>query len=270
METIYRNLHFRTSELRHRYGRHIHILAHPFLMTHLARLSSNDLAQPHLSHLAALLYHNLCAVVLSAEFPKICVRQKTRMAAYHPEGIYEGEVIDTRTNVVCVDIARAGMVPSQICFEMFCQLLDPKKVRQDHFFMNRRTDARGRVTGVDLSGSKIGGRIDGTILVVPDPMGATGSSLSAVLDHYQERRLGRPVKVIAMNLIVTPEFIRRLKMDHPEVVVYAIRLDRGLSSRPVLRTIPGARWREECGLNDKQYIVPGAGGMGELFNNSPE
>ena len=35
-----------------------------------------------------------------------------------------------------------------------------------------------------------------------------------------------------------------------------------------LRTEPGTHWDEERGLNDIQYIVPGAGGVGEILNNA--
>ena len=71
-----------------------------------------------------------------------------------------------------------------------------------------------------------------------------------------------------MHLIVTPEYLRHVCSAHPEVLVYALRLDRGLSSAAVLETVPGERWGEERGLNDHHYIVPGAGGLGELMNNS--
>ena len=48
----------------------------------------------------------------------------------------------------------------------------------------------------------------------------------------------------------------------------ALRLDRGLSAPEVLQTAPGERWDEERGLDDKQYIVPGGGGFGEIMNNA--
>ena len=59
-----------------------------------------------------------------------------------------------------------------------------------------------------------------------------------------------------------------MQKDHPDVEIFAIRLDRGLSSREVLQTIPGSDWDNERGLTDIHYIVPGAGGVGELLNNS--
>ena len=55
---------------------------------------------------------------------------------------------------------------------------------------------------------------------------------------------------------------------HADAIVYAVRLDRGLSPPDVLQTKPGERWDEENGLNELQYIVPGGGGFGELMNNA--
>ena len=39
-------------------------------------------------------------------------------------------------------------------------------------------------------------------------------------------------------------------------------------ARDVLKTVPGTRWEEERGLNDRHYIVPGGGGFGEILNNA--
>ncbi|MEI8254618.1 MAG: hypothetical protein WCJ30_03005, partial [Deltaproteobacteria bacterium] len=39
-------------------------------------------------------------------------------------------------------------------------------------------------------------------------------------------------------------------------------------SPDVLATVPGTHPDRERGLDDRQYIVPGAGGLGELLNNA--
>jgi uracil phosphoribosyltransferase len=36
----------------------------------------------------------------------------------------------------------------------------------------------------------------------------------------------------------------------------------------VLSTVPGTFWDEERGLDERHYIVPGAGGVGEILNNA--
>ena len=54
----------------------------------------------------------------------------------------------------------------------------------------------------------------------------------------------------------------------PEVRIHAIRLDRGFSSSEALASPPGTLADQERGLDDHQYIVPGAGGLGEVLNNA--
>jgi uracil phosphoribosyltransferase len=71
-----------------------------------------------------------------------------------------------------------------------------------------------------------------------------------------------------MHLIVTPEYLRNVLRAHPDTIIYSLRVDRGLSPHDVLATVPGTRWDEERGLDDRQYIVPGAGGVGEILNNA--
>ena len=75
-------------------------------------------------------------------------------------------------------------------------------------------------------------------------------------------------KYIALHCIVTPEYLSNVTKAHPDLIVYAVRLDRGLSSDKVLGSIPGEFWSEERGLNDQHYIVPGGGGFGEVMNNA--
>jgi uracil phosphoribosyltransferase len=122
------------------------------------------------------------------------------------------------------------------------------------------------VIGTDLGGLKIGGDVNGRMVVIPDPMGATGSTIDTAMRLYSQHGVAR--KYIAMHLIVTPEYLAGLTKKYPQLIVYALRLDRGLSPAKVLSTIPGTDWKNERGLNEKCYIVPGAGGLGEVINNS--
>jgi uracil phosphoribosyltransferase len=124
------------------------------------------------------------------------------------------------------------------------------------------------VTGATWHDAKIGRDVDGRTVLLPDPMGATGTSMISALDHYKTRLDGRPARCIAMHLIVTPEYLRNVLRAHADTIVYALRVDRGLSAADVLATVPGTRWDEERGLDDRQYIVPGAGGVGEILNNA--
>ena len=263
-----RNLPYRAPEILHRYGADVHILGDPLALNLLARLCSQSTHQPEINRLVGELYRSLLHVVIAAEFPRRPLTVETRMIAYTEAGVWRGEATATETPVVTVALARAGLLPSQVAFDLLNQILEPSGVRQDHLSLGRTTDAAGRVTGAGLHASKIGGTVDGAYVLIPDPMGATGSTVTKVLDHYASEARGQPAKWLAVHLIVTPEYLRHVRTHHPEVTVYALRLDRGLSSPEVLATLPGERWAEERGLNDHHYIVPGAGGLGEIMNNS--
>jgi uracil phosphoribosyltransferase len=258
----------RGRELAHHYGPRVHLLSEPFPMSVLARLCRPDVVQPEVDHLVARLFDWLLVEVASRELRTEAVATSTRMKALHPEGTYRGEAIARGQRVVVVDVARAGILPSHRFYQGLHACVDAENIRQDHVVASRTTDESGAVVGVSLDGSKIGGPVTDATVIIPDPMAATGTSLGGVIRHYQQADDGAPRKIVAVHLIVTPEYLARMARDFPEVEIYAIRLDRGLSDGAVLQTTPGERWAEEKGLNDRQYIVPGAGGVGEVLNNA--
>ena len=266
-EEAYRGYVYRLPELAHAYGPNVHLLADPVLLTQLARLCRPEVVQPEITYLVRDMYHSLARMVVAQEFPRELVHVPTRMRESTPRAVWSGEVLDERVRAVTVNIARAGMLPSQVAFETLNQLLRPNQVRQDHVYMSRQTDERGQVVRVSMSGNKIGGDVEDAFVLLPDPMGATGGSLSNTIALYKQGG-ARARRFCSMHLIITPEFIRRMRADHPDVVIYAIRLDRGMSSDETLRTGLGENPEAERGLNEIQYIVPGAGGVGEILNNS--
>jgi uracil phosphoribosyltransferase len=264
----YDQIRYRPSELEHRYGLDVHILAEPLALTQLARLCAKGTYQPEVNRLVGELYRDLLRTVVNAEFPRHEATTPTRMIDHTPQGVFQGELIDPEVRAVTVNIARAGTLPSQITYDFLNTLLDPRLVRQDHFVMARVLDEASKVVGARISGSKIGGDVDDAILLFPDPMGATGGSMCTAIETYKKEVPGKPRKIVAANLIVTPEYLRRVTTCHPEVTIYALRLDRGLSPEDVFDTVPGTHWDRERGLTDKQYIVPGGGGFGEIMNNA--
>ncbi len=268
MEKHYNHIPYTLSEQEHKYGNNIHLISDPVLITLLARLCSQETIQPQINELASRLYESLVEIVINCEFPKKNVHIETRMHAVNREGVYVGEIIDPDTKVVVVDLARAGMLPSLVSYNYLNTIMNPHHVRQDHIFINRETDTKEHVIGTKMSGCKIGGSVNDSIIIFPDPMGATGSSMSAAISMYKNKIGGAYKKLIALNLIITPEYIKRMKEEYPDLQIYALRLDRGLSPKEIFDTIPGTYIDKEKGLNDKQYIVPGGGGFGEIMNNS--
>lgn len=255
-------------EIHHLYGDNYHILDDNYLRSRLAYLSQAKCKQPEINLIITDLYSQMVRHVINNEIPTKEVEIETRMAELSPDGIWKGEVIDSETKLVTVNIARAGSLPSQVCFDTCNLVLNPDLVRQDHMYMARKTDTEGKVVGVDFSGNKVGGAIEDSVVIFPDPMGATGGSMIEAVNYYKNSNLGTARKYISLHLIVTSEYIRRMKQEAPDLIVYALRIDRGASSEKVKNSIPGEFIEEEKGLTDIQYIVPGAGGLGELINNS--
>jgi uracil phosphoribosyltransferase len=264
----FEKIEFRLSEIEHRYGKNVHLLSDPYLLSLLARLCAEETVQPVINELVQSIYTSVLNTVVAREFPTKTAEVRTRMAAFHPkEASYIGPKILADQPVVSVNLARAGTFPSHICYTSLNYFMNPKLVRQDHISIGRITDHAARVTGSQVSGHKIGGDVEDAIVLFPDPMGATGGTLVEAVSLY--KNLGKKAqKYIALHCIVTPEYLANVAKAHPDLIVYAVRLDRGLSSDKVLASTPGEFWSEERGLNDKHYIVPGGGGFGEVMNNA--
>lgn len=256
-----------TGALEHGYGEGIHILDDPYLTSLLARLGMPETDMPQVRQLLRHIYQRLIGAVLGNEFPRRATSVNTRMIEFTPKGVFEGEILAPETKVVIACLVRAGVLPSEICLEVLSQVLPPKNLRLDYLSMSRVVDAEGKVVGTDDSGLKIGGPVRDAIVLIPDPMGATGGTVERTIQIYRQRNLGPAAKIITLPMIATPEFMHRMRENCPEVTVYTGRLDRGLSAPEVLKHAPGTV-EGERGLTDNHYIVPGAGGVGEVLTNS--
>ena len=80
------------------------------------------------------------------------------------------------------------------------------------------------------------------ILVVADPMLATGSTLVEAVKRITEHS-GRPGKVVFVTVISTSIAVERVMKAFPDAVIYTVSIDPE--------------------LNDKGYIVPGLGDAGD-------
>ncbi len=256
------------SQIEHRYGPRIHILKDPVISAYLARLCSRQTIQPQINDLVRRLYQQMILTVARAEFPRALTFVETRMIEQTQRGIWRGEVVDPSTPVVVASMARAGILPGQVCFDTLTDLLDGRLVRHDYFGVGRTVDNDQRVTGAAVTYAKVGGPFSDAILIIPDPMGATGGSVVETVRTYEREVPDRPRMTIAIHLIITPEYVKRVTSDLPDLVVYAARLDRGMSDPDVLDTMPGTYPERESGLTDHHYIVPGAGGVGEVMTNA--
>ena len=78
------------------------------------------------------------------------------------------------------------------------------------------------------------------LLLVLDPMLATGGSASAAISFIKQRGCSH---IRLVNLIAAPEGVERIQRDHPDVDIYVAALDER--------------------LNDHGYIMPGLGDAGD-------
>ncbi len=253
-------------ELEHSYGDNVHILDDAYLQAGLSFLCSPECRHPMINYWVERLYVSLLQHTVNSLFERESFERPTRMTQYHPDARVSATIPRRDSKIVVACLARAGILPSHVCYDELNHLFEPDNIRQDHILLSRRTDANEKVIGADVGASKIGGRIDDAYLLIPDPMGATGSTILSTLDQY--KNLGATRGIATMHLIITPEYLRKMKLTHPSVKIFALRIDRGLSTKAALRARPGALWDEERGLNEKHYIVPGGGGLGEILNNA--
>ncbi len=258
----------RSLEIEHRYGPRVHLLSDPWMLATLARIGSPDVHAPEVIGLVRSAYRILLHHAAASEFPRTERAVDTRMKQHTEHGVWRGVTVDPQLDVAVANVLRAGNLPSVLCLEELGRVVGPGRVRIDHFYLGRVADEAGHVVGVESAGSKIGGPISDRIVLIPDPMGATGSTILEALAAYRARDLGRPAKVIALHLMITPEYLRRVLDATDDVIVYAGRLDRGLSPDEVLAKPPGEDWERERGLTENGYIVPGAGGLGEVLTNA--
>ena len=87
---------------------------------------------------------------------------------------------------------------------------------------------------------KLPSSIDERLILVTDPMLATGGSAVAAVDFIKERG-GKNIKFL--SIIAAPEGIEALAKAHPDIEIYCAQVDRE--------------------LNDHAYICPGLGDAGD-------
>ncbi len=269
IDIVYQTSHHKVSELPHEYGDRVHILGNPTLIHLLNTFSSTQLTHPFI---ITSYVKRIYQIILYESLPVICSltssTYQSRMVEYTPKGQFESIGFDPASQFVCTSLARAGIIPSQTCYEDLLTIVGPSSTRQDYFSCERAINGNGEVEGTTLSSAKVGGDIQDRVIIIPDPMGATGSTIETVLSFYDTQVEGTPRHIAALFMIIAPECIHRLTQKFPNLTIVAGRLDRGLSEPAILNSTLGAYPEGEKGLTEKSYIVPGAGGVGEIINNT--
>ncbi|HEY9765567.1 MAG TPA: uracil phosphoribosyltransferase [Chroococcales cyanobacterium] len=133
--------------------------------------------------------------------------------------------------IVIAPILRAGLVMVEPAME----LLPEAEVRHIGLYRNEKT-----LEPVQYYVKLPEKFSEETLLLVIDPMLATGGSAVATIDLFKSRGIK---KIKFLCLIAAPEGIRNVREAHPDVLVYAVAIDSH--------------------LNENGYIVPGLGDAGD-------
>jgi len=138
--------------------------------------------------------------------------------------------------IVLIPVLRAGLG----MVEGITNLIPDAKV--GHIGMHRDHETLKPITYF----SKFPINLSEVVVMVLDPMLATGGSASAAIQVIKDSG-ARTVKLV--SVVGTPEGVKRIETDHPDVQIYIAALDEK--------------------LNEKGYIVPGLGDAGDrLFGTN--
>lgn len=199
----------------------VHIVHHPLVHDALAILRDAATA-PELFRRMAVRISLLLAAEATRDLPASAVTVET------PLGPADGRRI--RSDVVVVPVLRAGLGMLDAVLELI------PSARVGHIGLQR-----DELTAVaSRYYSKLPGSLERSVVLMIDPMLATGGSAVAALDMLREAG-ARDVRMIC--IVAAPEGIALVEQRHPDVRIYTPAIDRG--------------------LNAHKFILPGLGDFGD-------
>lgn len=144
--------------------------------------------------------------------------------------------IELSVEIVLIPVLRAGLG----MVEGITRLIPDAKV--GHIGMYRDHETLKPITYF----SKFPVNLSEAVVLILDPMLATGGSASAAISVIKENGAA---KIKLVSVVGAPEGLRQIEKDHPDVQIFLASLDER--------------------LNEKGYIVPGLGDAGDrLFGTS--
>lgn len=197
------------------------VLDHPLIKHKLAimrdkKATTKEFAE-ELDEIAGLM-----AYEISRDLPTKPVDVETPMGLCHTEMLAK--------DVILVPIMRAGMGMTQ----GIRNLIPTAKVGFMGLYRDERT-----LEPVEYF-AKFPKNLEDSVIMVLDPMLATGGSACAALDLIKKRG-AKTIKLV--NLVAAPEGVKYIEEHHPDVDIYIAALDEK--------------------LNEIGYIVPGLGDAGD-------
>lgn len=163
--------------------------------------------------------------------------QKKTVNVKTPLAIAEGQIIENESNIIVINVLRAA-VPLvdgiiRILKEAECGMIGAWREETAPFKVN--------VNYIKIPD------ISGKIVIVADPMLATGHTLKEILKEIKSR--GTPARIVLFNVIASREGIAYLQKSNPELEIYTCAIDKD--------------------VNNDGYIVPGLGDAGDICFGKP-
>lgn len=200
----------------------VHVLNHPLLEHKLSVLRDKNTGtrdfRAAVSEIAMLMCYEA-----TRDLPTQDVKVETPLAVANCKQI-------AGKKIAVVPILRAGLGMVDGVLDMI------PAAKVGHIGLYRDPETMNPVEYYCKLPSDIGERV----IMVVDPMLATGGSASAALQFIKDRG-GK--NIIMMNIIAAPEGIARLEKEHPDVEIYIAAVDDK--------------------LNEHSYILPGLGDAGD-------
>ena len=197
------------------------VLKHPLITHKLTQLRRRETGTKDFRHLLNEI-SGLMAYEISGDLPLIQVTVETPVSTCTTHEIVK--------DIVLIPILRAGLG----MVDGISNLIPTAKVGHIGMYRNEKTLAPIAYY------SKVPENLSAAVVMVLDPMLATGGSASAAISGLKEEGAA----VIKLVCIVgAPEGVEKIESDHPDVDIYLAALDEK--------------------LNDKGYIVPGLGDAGD-------
>jgi uracil phosphoribosyltransferase len=172
---------------------------------------------------------------MSYEFAKTL--PKEIISVKTPLAVTEGEIIKDESNIIVVNVLRAAVPLVEGIIKVFseaeCGMIGAWREETPPFKVN-------------MNYTKIPD-INGKIVLIADPMLATGHTLKEILNKIKS--MGNPSRIVLFNVISSREGIDKLQKSHPEVEIYTCAIDNE--------------------VNSEGYIVPGLGDAGDISFGKP-
>ncbi|WP_373071074.1 uracil phosphoribosyltransferase [Sulfurimonas sp.] len=203
-------------------------LSNPLTKTLITHLRDKNTKAPQFRHTISELTKQLTYEALK-EFPLIDKETSTWLGNKNYKTIDEEDII-------VVTVLRAGMPMLDSAMELipnvtagFLAMKRDEETHKSILYYDRLPECKGK-----------------TILLV-DPMVATGGSMCDAIELIKSRM---PSKIIALNIIGSPDGLETLHSKHQDVDIYIAQIDEG--------------------LNKDKYIIPGLGDAGDRSYNTED